>query len=319
MRGISAETARFEYDRFFSVKISRGLRCIVVVLCVAALGACGEGYEIKPAILNITGTENSKEQLLAVVTSALKSEGFEDFGRYDEMIALIRQNPAMSPKIKDAELARLNRERNYLNDSRHLRVVWADFTALEPSELADLRYRAPSGPFVEIRIYDERPGGFGVDGLTFYGEFLSALRGKYGAAVVVAKEPPPTNDAEYRRITTNNTIAGILGWCVALLATLLITGLLSVYLLKKLIISNRARRVLFVLVNTWLVAPLPFQGGFIFVFPGPNLLAFPWTDWTYYRHVASYAGVSFPCALVVCAAASLLLFRSGKVNRSAEG
>jgi len=298
--------------------MARGLRCIVVVLWLAALGGCGEGYEVKPAILNITATEDSKKQLLAVVTSALKSEGFEDLGRYDEMIALIRQNPAMPPKMKDAELARLNRERNYLDDSRHLRVVWADFTALEPSELADLRYAAPSGPFVEISVYDDRPGGFGVDGLKFYSGFLSALRDKYGAAVIVAREPPPNNPAEYRRITTNNTIAGILRWCFALLIALLFTGLLSVYLLKKLRISNGSRRIVFVLVNTWLVAPLPFQGGFIFVFPGPNLIAFPWTDWHYYRHVASYAAVSFPAALVVCAAVSMLLFGSGDGSKNTE-
>ncbi len=54
------------------------------------------------------------------------------------------------------------------------------------------------------------------------------------------------------------------------------------------------RRLIFVLVNTWLIAPLPFQGGFIFVFPGPNLLAFPWTDMNYYRQVAISRCCRFP-------------------------
>jgi len=183
--------------------------------------------------------------------------------------------------------------------------VWANFTTPKPSELTDLRYTAPSCTFVEISIYDERPGGFGPDGLNFYKGFLSALRDKYGTAVVVAREPPPTNDEEYRRITLNNATASILGWIVALLVSLLFTGLLSSYLLKKLRASNTRRRIVFVLLNTWLVTPLPFQGGFIFVFPGPNLLAFPWTDWNFYSHVASYAAVSFPGAPVVCTLISM--------------
>ena len=98
---------------------------------------------------------------------------------------------------------------------------------------------------------------------------------------------------------------------------LLFTGLLSVYLLNRLKTSTMARRLTFVLVNTWLVAPLPFPGGYIFVFPGPNLIAFPWTDWDFYSKVASYARVSFLCALVLCALISLLLFRGRRVVSSA--
>ena len=290
-----------------------------LALTVALLGGCGEGYELKPAILNVlVATEESEQELTTTVSSVLKAEGFEDLGRFDEMIAFVRLDSAMPPKAKESELARLYRERTYLNDSRHLRVVWADYTNAKPADVALLRYTAPSEPFVEISIYDERPGGFGAKGLGFYSGFLSALRDKHGAAVVVAKEPPPTNDAEYRRINANNAIAAILAWFVAVLVSLLFTGLLSVYLLKKLGISNRTRRVIFVLVNTWLVAPLPFQGGFIFVFPGPNLIAFPWTDWGYYSRVASYAAVSFPCALVVCAAVSILLFKGGAQRISVE-
>jgi hypothetical protein len=296
----------------------RSLRYVAVALALAALGGCGEGYEVKPAILDLTvATEDSKQELATTVSSVLKAAGFEDLGRYDEMIALTRQNPAMSQQAKEAQLARLNRERTFLNESRQLRIVWADYTNAKPAELALLRYTAPMDAFVEISIYNGRSGGFGADAFLFYSGFLSGLRDKYGAAVVVAKDPPPTNAAEYRRITTNNAIATILSWFVALLLALLFTGLLSVYLLKKLRISNAIRRIIFVLFNTWLVAPLPFQGGFIFVFPGPNLIAFPWTDWAYYSHVASYAAVSFPCALVVCTVVSTVLFK-GAAQGAAE-
>jgi len=104
------------HSRFSGIKIVIGRHLgwvalvAVSVLSAAALSSCGEGYELKPAILNVAvTTQESKQQLLAVVSRVLKSEGFEDFGRYDEMIGLIRENPAMSPKAKEAELDRLYR------------------------------------------------------------------------------------------------------------------------------------------------------------------------------------------------------------------
>jgi hypothetical protein len=112
----------------------RSLRYVAVALALAALGGCGEGYEVKPAILDLTvATEDSKQELATTVSSVLKAAGFEDLGRYDEMIALTRQNPAMSQQAKEAQLARLNRERTFLNESRQLRIVWADYTNAKPA------------------------------------------------------------------------------------------------------------------------------------------------------------------------------------------
>jgi hypothetical protein len=210
----------------------------------------------------------------------------------------------------------LNRERTFLSDAHHLRIVWADYSNAAPGDYRLLRYKPSSDHFVELSIYEERPGGFSSDGIRFYERFLSALQKQFGASVVVVKTPPPTNEAEYRRITLVNKIGAVVGWIIAALVGLLLTGFLSVYLLNRFKTSTMARRLIFVLVNTWLVAPLPFPGGYIFVFPGPNLIAFPWTDWDFYLRVASYARVSFPCALVLCAMISVLLFRGRRVVSS---
>lgn len=288
----------------------RHYQLVLVAFAMTVLGGCGEGYRIDPACLNVTDvTDDSKQQLLASVSRFLKSEGFEDFGKYDEMIALVRQDHAMPASARQEELARLNRERTFLSDAHHLRIVWADYSNAAPGDYRLLRYKPSSDHFVELNIYEERPGGFSSDGIRFYERFLSALQKQFGASVLVVKTPPPTNEAEYRRITLLNEIGAVVGWIIAALVGLLLTGLISVYLLNRLRMSTMARRLIFVLVNTWLVAPLPFPGGYIFVFPGPNLIAFPWTDWDFYAKVASYARVSFPCALVLCALISVLLFR----------
>lgn len=286
-------------------------RLALAMISAVTIAGCGEGYRVDPAILNVNVvTEESKAKLLDMVSRSLKTEGFEDLGRYDAMISLIRQNGAMSPTAKDKELVRLSRERTFLNDTHHLRVVWADYASGPPTKASDFGYKPSSDHFVELSIYDERPGGFSPDGIRFYNRVFSDLQQAFGTAVVVVKTPPPTDEAEYQRITRSNTESAIAGWLIAASAALLFTGSLSVFLLRRLKLPIAVQRLVFLLVNAWLIAPLPFQGGFIFVFPGPNLLAFPWTNIDYYRHVATYARLSFPCALMLCALASLLLIRS---------
>jgi hypothetical protein len=283
-----------------------------ILLVTLSLGGRGEGYILAPATLNIAeATEESKTQLLTVVSGFLRQEGFEDFGRYDAMIALIEEDRATPKAVKEFQLARLNREHTFLNDRQRLRVVLADYTHSTPSEFPGLSYTPLSNQFVEINTYEERPGGFSPEGLRFYERFLGALRAKFGTSpVVVVHSPPPTNDSEYRRITRVNAEASVVGWLVAVLILLAITGSISVFLLKQLKSSTMIKRIIFTLVNTWLVVPLLFPGGYIFVFPGPNLLAFPWTDFNFYSKSASYAKVSFPCALAVCAVASMILIKS---------
>jgi hypothetical protein len=279
------------------------------LLFLATLVGCGEGYEVVPARLNIV--DISDETFAAVATSVhdvLTGQGFEDLGKYEDMIALIQGDNAMPEKAKRMELDRLEREYTYLNRRHHLRVVLSNYMDGVPPEIS-LKYRPPSDHFVELDVFDERPGGFGQYGLSFYDRLLSALKQKYGSAVRVVAAPPPTDDAEYRRITTKNTIASILGWCVALTVPLLISGSLSVFVLRRLKVSTFVRRLAFVLINTWLVAPLPFPAAFISVMPAPNLFAFPWTSMDYYSRVAGYAALSFPLTLVLCAVVSMYLFR----------
>lgn len=291
-------------------KIYRCWQIMLLSVATILLLSCCEGYRLDPACINITGiSEQTKSELLSSVSRFLDQEGFKDFGKYQEMIALVQENQSMPAASREEELARLERERIFLNDTLHLRIVWADYSNATPADLRLIGYKPPSDHFIELNIYEERPGGFSPNGVQFYRRFLNALRAQFGPSVIVVKEPPPTDASEYQRITRANTIAAIVGWFISALVGLLITTFPSIYLLKRLKLSTTARRLAFALVNTWLVAPLPFQGGYIFVFPGPNLLAFPWTDGHYYSSVASYASISFPCALLLCASASMYWFK----------
>jgi hypothetical protein len=282
---------------------------LAALLSTATLASCGVSYEIVPARLTV---ENVQADSLSSVTSAvggfLTEEGFENLGKYQEMISLIEGDTSMPERLKREQLARLERERTYLNERHHLRVVMSDFSTGVPPEIR-LNYSQASDHFVQLDVSDERPGGFGPYGLSFYGRFLARLKQRYGDSVRVVAAPPPTNEGEYRRVTTANTIAAALGWSLAFAFPFLITGAASYYLLRRLRVPRLLKQIIFIAVNTWLDAPLPFPAAFIFVMPAPNLFAFPWTSMDYYSRVSSYAVRSFPLALLLCAVISAFLFR----------
>jgi hypothetical protein len=286
-----------------------GIYFIVAALLLAMLSGCGIGYQVVPARLAIVDVPRENYAALAgTVHDFLIREGFEEFGKAEETIALIRSDTTTPDKMKREELARLEREWTYLNQRHDLRVVLSDYVDGVPSEIS-FNFTPPSDHFVELEISDERPGGFGPYGLAFYGRFLAALQNRYGASVRVVSPPPPTNEAEYRRITRHNDITSAFWLAFAFALPFLITGFISYHLLKKARIPKLLKRLIFSLLNGWLVAPLPFPAASILVIPAPNFFAFPWTNIDYYSRIKGFAAVSFPVTLLLCAVASMFLFR----------
>jgi len=282
---------------------------LTALLLMVTLASCGVSYEIVPARLTVEDVQgDSLSSVTRAVGGFLIEEGFEDLGKYKEMISLIESDASMPERLKREQLARLERERTYLNERHHLRVVISDFSAGVPPGI-HLNYSRLSDHFVQLDVSDERSGGFGSYGLRFYERLLSRLKQRYGDSVRVVAAPPPTNEAAYRRVTTANTIAAALGWSLAFALPLLITGAASYYVLRGLRIPRLLKQIVFVGVNTWLDGPLPFPAAFIFAMPAPNLFAFPWTSMDYYSRVSSYAVLSFPIALLLCAVISVFLFR----------
>ncbi len=292
-------------------------RMATAILLLAPLSGCGEGYVLVPARLNIVDvSKESFPAVAATVHDILVREGFEDLGKYQAMIELIQRSDVMPGTVKGRQLERLEREQTYLARNRHLRVVLTNYGDGVPKDIS-LGYTQLSDQFVQLDVFDERPGGFGSYGLAFYDRLLSALQQTYRTSVRVVASPPPTNEAEYRRITIKNTIGAIFAWSLAFVLPFLTTGLLSFHLLRRLRIPTHLRRLTFAVTNAWLAAPLPFPVAFILVMPLPNLFAFPWTSIDYYSRVASYAAVSFPLALVLCAAMSIFLFKGEAKEPSA--
>jgi hypothetical protein len=238
----------------------------------------------------------------------LGSAGFEDLGTQDEMIALMRQT--------GGDVSELLHAYTYINDARHLRVLLTDYTDVS-THLHTSAYQRPVGPFLEFCIYEERPGGFSSSANQFLADLQERLRSI--GTVTLVTPPPPTDDEEYRRVTRGIFVTGILGWLGVFGITVGITGGISYIALRRAPISRGAKRTVFVLVNTWLAAPLPFPLATVLITLLPNLLAIPWTNWDYYRRVQSVAVVSFPIAMALCALIAIGLFRGSSAEQSTAG
>jgi hypothetical protein len=286
-------------------------RLAALLLALVLLTGCGEGYAVEPARLNLVdATEESSRELQAVVSTFLAREGFEDLGRDDEMIALLRRTPTPQADLIES----ISRRHTYLNRDRGLDVVLTDYSDGRPPAF-DLAYTPPTPNFIEISVSEGRPGGASPQGRRFYKRLLEVLETRFGDAIVVVNEPPATNEAEYRRITLVNQAATVASWSVAFGLSVLLTGTISLLLLRRSKLPVLPRRAIFTAVNTWLATPVLMQGGFIFVVLMPNALAFPWTDPDLYSRGAPFHPVSFVCSFLLCAAGSTILLKDTRTPK----
>ena len=280
------------------------IRLGAFILAIALLTGCGEGYVIEAARLNlVNATAERKAALTQEVSSLLAAEGFEDLGRDDEMIALLQSEPSLN---HNEMVERLSRQHTFLHEARGLRVVLSDYSDGAPPPDDD--YTPKTGRFIEIRLSDRRPGGAGPEAHRLFQRTHSVLKERFGDDIVVVNLPPPTDDAEYKRITDANRLATVVWWCVAFFVSLLITAPVSGYLLGRTRLATLPKRAIFTVLNTWLVTPVMLPAT-IMVLLAPNALAFPWLDPGVYSYRGSLHVASFVCSFVLCALASMMFVR----------
>lgn len=278
-----------------------------MVLAIVLLTACGEGYVVEPARLNlVNATAESKTALIQEVSALLANEGFEDLGRDVGMIELLKKDPASR---NDSMVERLSRQHTYLNQSGELRVVLSDYT--DGSPMPDGDYTPKTSNFIEIRFSESRPGGASPEGRRVFQHLHTGLSARFGDDIVVVNDLPPTNQAEYRRITRVNQQTTVLWWCIAFFVSLLITAPISRHFIAKTRLPILPQRAIFTAVNTWLVTPIMLPASIMVVIV-PNVFAFPWIYPELYAFRAAFNLASFPWSLVLCAAASALLIKDRK-------
>jgi hypothetical protein len=278
------------------------------MLAMGLLAACGESYTIESARLNLINAGGDSERELRNIASAfLAQEGFEDLGRDDEMIALLKRSRGPDAAT-DPLIERHERRRSYLNRDRRLTVEILDYSDGAAPKF-DLGYTPRTRSFIEIRVNEARPGGASREAHEFYDRLVAALRARFGEAIVEMTKLPATDEAEYRRVTRANQIGGVISWSIAFLLGFSVTSAISLSLLARTSLPVLPRRIIFTLANTWFAAPVLLQAATILVVPAPNALAFPWMDPELYSRGEPFHQVSFLCAFVLCAAASFVVIR----------
>ena len=166
--------------------------------------------------------------------------------------------------------------------------------------------RETEGPFVEISTYEYRPGGFSHKGLTFHADLVTFLRQEFPSSVSVVQEPPPPNHFENLTINVVNVASLVFMWAAVFFLSVLISGSLSLAILRRLRIPVLVKRLCFVAINAIVATPVPFSAAFIFVVYLPHVFAFPWNNFDYYDRIFDVAMWSFPLSVSLCV---LLAFR----------
>jgi hypothetical protein len=292
------------------------MRFAALVLAFVCLTSCGESYTIEPARMNvINAAADSRDSVKAAVSDFLVREGFEDLGRHDEMLDLLRstQIAATDPLIE-----RISRTVTFLNRPRDLTVEIADHS--DGTLLGfDGGYTPATPNFIEVRVYEGRPGGASKEAHAFYERLKRVLKSRFGDNIVEINGLPETNDEEYRRVQRVNLIAGGIAWTIAFLSAFLISAGLILLVLDRATISNLPKRAIFVAVVTWLSTPVLMPVATILVAPLPNALAFPWTYPELYMKGGLYNLISFLCSFAICSAASLFLVKTRRRDSTLRG
>lgn len=272
-------------------------RPAIFLLACLAFAACGEAYRLEPAKLLITDSSTAgREDVIRWMGPYLTGQGFEDLG-LDHSMADFLRSTHQDGSSEDYAVLREN-QRTFLDRKRDLRITATAFGKGSAARKF-LSYTLPEEDFLEISIMEQRPGGFSPQGHLFHEAFLAELSRQTGAEPLIVAPPPPTNEAEYRRITLTNRIGGAIAWGIAYGIGLLLSGPLTAYVLRRRRLSLRARRSWFIPIVAWISMPIPAPAT-IMVVPAPNLIAFPWL------FAGSLYSINPPFILVSAATALIL-------------
>jgi hypothetical protein len=175
----------------------------------------------------------------------------------------------------------------------------------------------PTDRFIEIEIFDERQSELSLNASRFFNHFTQYLKDLNIGQVTVIYSPPEAHDEPNDQ--ANAILIAIVRaarWLAAALICFVPTGFVTWKFLRRLPMSRWWLRFSFVVINAWLIVPLPFPSTITYVVL-PNILAFPWSDGTIYTNSPFHTITSMFAAVVICGLASVVIFRSADRQRVA--
>jgi len=272
---------------------------------------------MKPAVVDISVDSTTDVPAnFQTVSMFLRNEGFQELKPPDNAAALIqRQN--LPAEIKASEMSRLLHGHTFVSETARIRVMWMDYSNGDLSARITL-IAPPAHRFIEIEIFDERQSELSTNASRFFNRFTQYLKDSNIGQVTVLYAPPEAHDEP--NILANSiliAIARAARWLAVALICFVLTGFVTWKFLRRLPMSRGWLRFSFVVINAWLIVPLPFPSTITYVVL-PNILAFPWSDGTIYTDSPIYTITSMFAAVVICGLTSAVIFRSAHVQRVAS-
>ena len=184
------------------------------------------GYVAPQAVTRIEFASVAEtETALQTIQTALRERGFElqPSSPFPEQFT---RDWTVSMKWSDQHQVSLTRQQT---DGTDFIVYLTPFPAAETFADAPPQEHFP---ILQLRFVELRPGGFSPEGHRNYAEFMTALRAENYRMIVVS-EPPPTDDAEYKRVTYGGMASLVFWWLVSWLFGITTIGALVNWLLLR--------------------------------------------------------------------------------------
>lgn len=286
------------------------IRQIISILTVFLLAGCTGGYVAPHAVTRIEFTSVSETDTASqTIQNALQARGFHLEPRHPFPEEMTKSWP-LAQKWRDQHQVVLVLRRSGGEDL---------FAYVTPFPSAETFWDVPEQshfPILELRLVEQRPGGFSPEGLHLYEEVVSFLR-QEGYRLIIISEPPSTNEDEYARVKSGILAAMVSAWMLAWVFGSITVGALANWLAKRTGAQRWARRAIFVMVGIVLVTPLPYPVALASV-PAPGVLWLLFDPATYARFMSEFA-VSALVSGALSVVAAVLLIRDEKKTPHSQG
>lgn len=276
------------------------------------LVGCG-GYSI-PHSLIVIEFQFADESIegLKYLEEYFENLGFHNYGVNEGIIELKKSQPGYSESDREFNqkyILYLSNQRYLDNEKSKLSIDIFDFST---KEVRDLGFREvpKDQPSLEIRIHNNRPGGFSKKAVQFHNDLLDHLRLKFGNAEVT-KPPPAENHQEYLIKTISSLITTMISW---LIVYSIPASILAIVVRKSSLTSDPTRRIIYVFFCALLGTPLPFPAATILVIPLPSFFALFGGSIEYFSRIKEFALPSLVVSIIISSLLAMYIFRSHERN-----
>lgn len=201
-------------------------------------------------------------------------------------------------------LEKIKKTTNYQNKNLDMSIRIIDFSNLEfkKKHTKNKEYEGiiNDGPALELHIYNHRPGGFSSEAIDFYNDLIHSATIINSSDVVVIFSPPKPNNQEFYTFKLLNILSFIVLWSICFTLAMVIYLAAVKWILNKLNLKHKTKKILFVFGGFFLCTPYPFPLSIFGMFFLPSAFAISDIGSEYFWQLQAFIIPSYIFSLLFC-------------------